>query len=154
MRFQAELESHGRTATGVEVPEGIVDALGAGRRPPVRATINGYTWRTSVASMGGRFLLGVNAEARAGAGVSAGDLLEVDVEHDPDPRTMAVPEDLAAALADSSDARARFEELSYSHQRRYIEAVQAAKKPETRANRVTWTVETLRAESAERAQRS
>ena len=67
---------------------------------------------------------------------------------------MAVPEDLAAALADSSDARARFAELSYSHQRRYIEAVQAAKKPETRANRVTRTVETLRAESAERAQRS
>jgi len=154
MRFHAELESHGRTATGVEVPAEVVRALGAGGRPPVTVTVNGYTWRTSIASMGGRFMLGVNAQARAGAGVTAGELLDVVVEHDAAPRAVDVPEDLAAALADAPDARARFQELSYSHQRRYVEAVLGAKRPETRTNRVAVTVAMLRADIAERADRA
>ena len=154
MRFRAELESHGRTATGVQVPAEVVRALGAGGRPPVAVTINGYTWRTSIASMDGRFMLGVSAQARAGAGVTAGDLLDVVVEHDAAPRAVEVPVDLAAALAEAPDARARFQELSYSHQRRYVEAVLAANRPETRLNRVARTVEKLRNDIAERANRA
>jgi len=97
MRFRAELESHGRTATGVDVPAEVVRALGAGGRPPVAVTVNGYTWRTSIASTGGRFMVGVSAQARAGAGVTAGDVLDVEVGHDAAPRAVDVPEDLAAA---------------------------------------------------------
>jgi len=153
MRFRAELESHGRIATGVDVPAEVVRALGAGGQPPVAVTVNGYTWRTSIASTGGRFMVGVSAQARAGAGVTAGDVLDVEVGHDAAPRAVDVPEDLAAALAEAPDARARFDELSYSHQRRYVEAVLAAKRPETRLNRVGRTVEMLRADIAERANR-
>lgn len=86
MRFRAELESHGRTATGVDVPAEVVRALGAGGQPPVAVTVNGYTWRTSIASTGGRFMVGVSAQARAGAGVTAGDVLDVEVGHDAAPR--------------------------------------------------------------------
>ncbi len=151
MRFRATLEVNGRTATGVEVPEEVVTALGAGRRPPVSVTVNGYTWRTSVASMGGRFMIGVSAQARAGAGVTADDVLEVEVEHDTAPREVEVADDLAAALAAAPAARARFEALAYSHQRRYVEAVEATKRPQTRANRIAKTIEALEADAATRA---
>ncbi|MEO9150754.1 MAG: YdeI/OmpD-associated family protein [Lapillicoccus sp.] len=140
MRFRAELEAHGRTATGVAVPEEVIAALGAGRRAPVRATINGYTWRTSIGAMGGRALVGVNAEARTGAGVVAGEVVEIDLEHDPEPRTIEVPPDLAAALSASPVAAAAFAALSHSNRRRHVEAVLAAKRPETRSNRVAATV--------------
>ncbi len=148
MMFRATLQANGRTATGVEVPEEVVTALGAGRRPPVSVTVNGYTWRTSIASMGGRFMIGISAQARAGAGVTAGDVIEVDVEHDTAPREVDVADDLAAALAAAPAARARFEALPYSHQRRYVEAVEATKKPQTRANRIARAIETLEADPA------
>ncbi|MEO7060418.1 MAG: YdeI/OmpD-associated family protein [Lapillicoccus sp.] len=143
MRFRAELETHGRTATGVEVPEEVIAALGAGRRAPVRATVNGYTWRTSIGAMGGRALVGVNATARAGAGVAGGDVIEMDLEHDTEPRTVEVPADLADALAAAPTAQANFVKLSYSHQRAHVEAVLAPKKAETRAKRVATTVADL-----------
>ncbi len=63
--FRAVIEAHGKTATGIEVPASVVEALGSGKRPKVRATVAGYTYQSSVASMGARFLLGVSAEVRA-----------------------------------------------------------------------------------------
>lgn len=143
MRFSAELEAHGKTATGVEVPEEVIAGLGAGRRAPVRATINGYSWRTSIGAMGGRALVGVNAEARAGAGVAAGDVVDVELEHDTEPRMIEVPPDLAAALAASPAAAEAFERLSHSNQRRHVEGVLSARKPETRSSRITATVSRL-----------
>jgi hypothetical protein len=136
MDFTAPLESHGRTATGFVVPDEVVEALGAGRRPKVAATLNGHTWRTSIAPMGGRFLLGVSAAVRDAAGVAAGETHTVTVEVDDAPRTVDVPPDLAEALAASPEAGAAWQALSYSHQRRHAEAVLAARKPETRARRV------------------
>ena len=76
-KFRAKLELAGKTATGMEVPAKVVDILGAGKRPPVRVTINGYTYRNTVAVYGGRFLLGVSAQNREGARVAAGDVVDV-----------------------------------------------------------------------------
>ncbi len=144
MRFRAVLELHGKTATGVEVPPEVVESLGAGKRPPVTVTVNGHPWRSTVAPMGGRFLLGVSAENREAAGVAAGDELDVEVELDTAPRVVEVPPDLAAALDADPAVRARFDKLSYSHQRQHVMAVEEAKAAETRARRIAKTVEALR----------
>ncbi len=140
MEFTAPLEATGGTTTGFVVPDEVVAALGAGRRPKVAATVNGHTWRTSIASMGGRFLLGASAAVRDAAGIAAGEVHTVTVEVDAAPRTVEVPEDLAAALAAAPEAMSAWVDLSYSHQRAHAEAVLAARKPETRARRVASTI--------------
>jgi Domain of unknown function (DUF1905) len=98
VRFTATLELNGRTATGIEVPSAVVAGLGGGRRPAVVVTLRSYSYRTTVASMGGRFLIPVSAAVRAAAGVAAGDVLDVDIAADTAPRTVPVPPDLAAAV--------------------------------------------------------
>ena len=119
-------------------------ALGSGNRPAVSVTINGYTYRSTVAPMGGVFMLPVSAEVREHAHVAAGDELEVTVELDAAPREVSVPDDLAAALAQDSAAKAAFEKLSYSNKRRHVLSVEDAKTPETRARRVEKAVEALK----------
>jgi hypothetical protein len=111
--------ARGKTATGFEVPGRVVDELGAGKRPAVQVTVNGHRFRSTVAVMGGRFLLPLNAQNRAAAGVAAGDEVTVDIELDTAPRVVEVPPDLAAALDAEPAARARFDGLSYSMQRRW-----------------------------------
>ncbi|PZS26442.1 MAG: hypothetical protein DLM59_18325 [Pseudonocardiales bacterium] len=143
-RFRTALLLGGKTATGVEVPPEVVDGLGAGKRPAVRVTVNGHTYRSTVAVMGGVFMLGVSAEHRASAGVAAGDEVDVDLVLDTEPREVAVPADLAAALDADAEASRAFDGLSYSNRRRYAEAVEAAKKPETRERRLAETVAALR----------
>ncbi|HKD98540.1 MAG TPA: YdeI/OmpD-associated family protein [Micromonosporaceae bacterium] len=143
MRFHATLVLHGKTATGMSVPEDVVTALGAGKRPPVRVTINGYTYRTTIAPMGGEYLIGVSAEHRAAAGVAAGEEHDVDVELDTDPREVEVPEDLAAALAVNRAARDFFDTLSNSNKSAYTIWVADAKKEDTRRSRVEKAVEML-----------
>lgn len=136
MRFHGTLELNGKTATGVEVPAEVVDGLGGGKRAKVLVTLNGHTYRSSIATMGGRFMIGVNAAVREAAGVAAGDELEVGVELDTAPRTVDVPDDLAAALA-AAGARAAFDALSYTRQRQYVEPVEGAKTEATRQRRIT-----------------
>ena len=145
MRFRATLETNGRTATGIEVPSSVVDALAAGKRPPVRVTLHKHTYRTTVARMGGRFLVPVSAEVRKAAGVTAGDELDVGIELDDAPRTVDVPPDLAAALAEAPAAAQAWEKLAYTHQKEWARSVEDAKKPETRARRIAAAVEALRA---------
>ena len=145
MRFRATLETNGRTATGIEVPSSVVDALAAGKRPPVRVTLHEHTYRTTVARMGGRFLVPVSAEVRKAAGVIAGDELDVGIELDDAPRTVDVPADLAAALAEAPAAAQAWEKLAYTHQKEWARSVEDAKKPETRARRIAAAVEALRA---------
>ncbi|GIL35926.1 YdeI/OmpD-associated family protein [Phycicoccus sp. DTK01] len=145
MEFTTQLEATGGTTTGFVVPDEVVEALGGGRRPKVAATVAGHTWRTSIAAMGGRFLLGASAAVREAAGIAAGETHTVTVVLDDAPRTVEVPEDLAAALAADADAARAWESLAYSAQRRHAEAVVAAKKPETRARRVESVVASLRA---------
>jgi hypothetical protein len=143
VHLTTELVATGGTTTGLRIPEDVVTALGGGNRPKVSATVNGHTWRTSIARMGGEFWLGVSGENRAAAGIAAGDAVELDVELDTAPRTVEVPDDLAAALAASPAARSAFDALSYSHQRQHVEAVLAAKAPETRARRVAGVITAL-----------
>jgi hypothetical protein len=144
MRFRATVELHRKTATGIEVPPEVVTALGGGRRPAVTATINGFTYRTSVGSMGGRFLLPVSAQIRQDAGVEAGDEVEVDLEPDTAPRTVTVPADFAAALRGDDAARAAFDGMSVSHQQRHVLAIEGAKTEQTRQRRIEKALADLR----------
>lgn len=140
MEFRSTLMSHGKTATGVEVPDGIVAGLGSTKRPKVKVTIGDYSYRSSVASMGGVYLLGVSAEVRAQTGVQPGDELEIEIELDEEPREVAVPDDLAGALGRAPQAQAFFEGLNYSNTRRLVRAIDAAKTAETRQRRIDKTV--------------
>jgi hypothetical protein len=143
MRFHTTVELGGKTATGFEVPAEVVAGLGSGKRPAVSVTVNGYTYRSTVAPMGGRYMLPLSAENRQGAGAAAGDEIEVEVELDTAPREVAVPADLAEALDRAPEARKFFESLSYSGKRRYVLQVEGAKKAETRQRRITDTIAKL-----------
>ncbi|MET0134196.1 MAG: YdeI/OmpD-associated family protein [Kibdelosporangium sp.] len=144
MKFRAVLELGGKTATGVEVPEEVVEKLASGKRPAVKVTINSHTYPSTVARMAGRFMLPVSAENRTAAGVEAGDEIEVHLELDSEPRAVVVPDDLAAALDGTPAARAAFDKLAYSHQRRWVLSVSDAKTPETRQRRIDKAVHDLR----------
>src|SRR4051812_33582060 len=143
MRFRALIQAGGKTAAGIEVPPEVVDGLGAGRKPPVKVTINGHTYRSSIATMGGVFMVGVTNEFRRESGVAAGDTVDVDMELDTEPREVAVPPDLAAALDADPEARAFFDGLSYSNKRRVAEPIDAIKGAEPRARRIERTVADL-----------
>jgi hypothetical protein len=145
MKFRTTVELGGKTATGIEVPEDVVAALGSGNRPPVTVTVGGHTYRTTVARMGGRFLVPLSAENRTAAGVAAGDQVDVDIEPDTGPRELGVPADLAEALAHDQAARATFDDLSYTHRKEWVRWIEEAKKAETRATRLAKTVESLHA---------
>src|SRR5579872_7035272 len=144
MRIRTKILLSGKTAAGIEVPAKVVAALGSSKRPPVRATINGFTYRTSIASMGGKFMMGVPPEFREGAGVAAGDTVDVDLELDTEPREVAVPPDFAAALGRDAGARRAFEAMNYSNKRRLVTAIEAVKNADTRGRRIEKTVEQLR----------
>jgi hypothetical protein len=144
MRFSATVELGGKTATGIEVPDDVVAGLGSHKRPAVRVTIGGYTYRSTVARMGGRFLLPVSAAVREGAGVAAGDEVDVEVVLDDAPREVAVPDDLAAALDAVPGARVRFDALSYTARKEHVRAVEEAKAAATRERRIAKAVDTLR----------
>jgi hypothetical protein len=144
LRFRATVEQAGRTATGIEVPETVVEGLGAGKRPPVRVTINGYTYRSTVASMGGRFMVGVSAENREASGVAGGDVVDVDIELDTAPREVTVPKDFAAALKKDPSAKKTFDRLSYSNKGWHVQSVEGAKTDETRQRRIAKSIGVLR----------
>lgn len=144
MKFHTTVELNGKTATGIEVPAEVVSALGSSKKPAVRVTINGYTYRSTVASMGGRFMLPVSAEVRAGAGIAAGDKVEVEVEIDDEPREAIVPADFQEALNQDAAAKAAFERLSYSNKRQHILSIEGAKSAETRQRRLDKAISTLR----------
>lgn len=145
MRFHATIELNGKTATGIEVPAEVLAALGPGKRPSVRVTINGYSYPSTVGSMGGRSLIPVSAEVRGRASVSAGDEVDVDVVADDGPRQVEVPADLSAALDREPAARQAFGRLSYTGQRRYVLAIEQAKTAETRQRRIGKAVADLSA---------
>jgi hypothetical protein len=142
--FRATLELAGKTATGICVPDEVVAALGSGKRPPVQVTLAGYTYRSTVASMGGRFMLPVSAEVRERAGIGAGDELEVALVLDTEPREVAVPPDLAAALDGDPEARRFFDGLSYSKRKGVVVSIEGAKTAETRQRRIDKAVDMLR----------
>jgi len=143
MRFHATVLLGGKTATGIRVPPEVVEGLGSHKRPPVRVTIGNHTYRTTVAVMGGEFMIPLSAENRKGAGVAAGDEVDVGIELDSEPREVTVPPDFAKALGRDSKARRYFDDLSYSHKRRWVMSIDEAKTAETRQRRIAKAVEKL-----------
>ena len=144
MRFRTTLLQNDKTATGFRVPDDVVEALGKGKRPPVRVTINGYTYRSTVAVMGGAYMLGVSAENRAGAGVKGGGEIDVELELDTSPREVSVPADFAAALDAETSAKRTFDSLSNSNKSWHVLQIEGAKSDETRQRRIAKSVEALR----------
>ena len=142
MRFRAPVVPGGKSATGIPVPAEVVTGLGAGKRPAVHVVVAGHRYRSTIAPMGGEYWIPLAAEHRTAAGVAAGDEVDVDVELDTEPRTVEVPDDLAAAL--DAGTRRTFDALSYSNQRRHVLSVEGAKAAETRARRVAKVVDELR----------
>ena len=140
MRFHGTVKLAGKTATGIQVPPEVVTGLDGGKRPPVRVTINGHTYRTSVAPMGGVFMLPVSAEQRVAAGVAAGDEVDIDIEVDTEPREVTVPQDLGNALDTDPQARAFFDGLSYSNRLRHVLSIEGAKTAGTRLRRIVKVV--------------
>jgi bacteriocin resistance YdeI/OmpD-like protein/uncharacterized protein DUF1905 len=144
LRFRTTIQQSGKTATGIRVPEEIVEGLGSGKRPAVKVTINGYTYRNTVAVLGGAYMVGVSAEHRAGAGVAGGDEVDVDIELDTAPREVTVPADFAAALDAEPKARHTFDGLSYSNKSWHVLQVTGAKTDETRQRRIAKSIAMLR----------
>lgn len=144
MRFRAVIQLDGKTATGIRVPAEVVAALGSSKRPPVRVTIRGHTYRSSVAAIGRLFMLPVSAENRASASIAAGDEVDVDVELDTEPREVTVPSDFAAALDRDAGTRRTFDGLSYSRRQWYVLPIEGAKTADTRQRRIAKAVSMLR----------
>jgi hypothetical protein len=140
---QAEIIDMG-SAVAIELTDEQLDVLG-GKRVPVTVTINGFTFRTTTATMGGRRLVGLNRANKTGAGVEAGDRVKVTIANDSKERVVEVPPDLAKAMARSKPAKTTWAALAYTHQREYAEWITGAKKAETRERRVAQAVERLAA---------
>ena len=143
IQYRTTMHSIGRN-TGIPVPPEVLEQLGAGKRPAVEVSVNGYRYSGTVGSMGGLALISFSAERRAQSGIAAGDRLQVELAVDTAPRTVAPPADLATALA-AAGATAAFGALAPSHQKAHVTAVESAKTPETRMRRVHAVVTALTA---------
>jgi len=141
VRFETTMSQMGNN-TGIEVPPEVIEALGGGRRPAVKVSVNGFEYESTVGVMGGRSLIPFSSDKRAASGINGGDAITVDVELDTAPRTVEVPEDLGAALA-AAGLRDRFDALAPSHRKAHVTSVESAKAPETRARRVETVVTKL-----------
>jgi Domain of unknown function (DUF1905)/Bacteriocin-protection, YdeI or OmpD-Associated len=136
MHFTAMIQLDGKTATGVTVPDDVVAALGSGNRPPVLVTLNGYSYQTTIARMGGSFKFPVSAAVREAAGVRAGDQADVEIELDTAPREVVIPPALAELLDAHPAAKEAFGKLSYTNRNRHALAVEGATSEDTRQRRL------------------
>ena len=143
----AIMQAEGMNATGIVVPDEVVTKLGQGKKPKVVVSLKGYSYRSTVAVMGGKFMLPLAKEHRDEAGVKAGDKVEVSLEPDAAPREVVVPKDLAAALK-KAGALATFEKLAFTHRKEHVRAIEEAKTPETRARRIEKAVAMVLAKKA------
>ena len=145
MKFRTTIELSGKTATGIVVPGEVVAALGGGQRPAVQVTVGAHTYRSTIGSMGGRFLVPLSSENRNAAGVAPGETAEVTIELDTGPREVTVPGDLAEALAGDPAAQRFFEGLAFTYRKEWVRWITEAKRAETRTARITKAVQALRA---------
>ena len=146
-RFRVLLEKHENSeATGIQIPFDVERVFGTRARVPVRGTINGFPFRSSIFPMGGgRHFMAVNKEVRAGAKVKGGDTLTIVMARDDEPRIITPPVDLARALKANKAARAAWDKLSYTHRKEHVKAIEEAKRPETRQRRIDKAIEQLSA---------
>jgi hypothetical protein len=138
------VDQTGKTTTGIRVPDEVLAGLAGGKRPPIRVTLNGYTYRTTVGSMNGVAMISVSADVRAQSGVNAGDELDIELELDTSPRELTVPDDLRAAIDRDPKARETFDRLSYSNRQWHVLQVESARTAETRERRIGKSVAALR----------
>jgi hypothetical protein len=143
MKFTAELLKTGKNTTGIKVPVEVLDALGGGKRPRVRVTLEGYSFTLTLGAMGGKVMIPVSAERRAEAGVEGGERYEVDIALDTAPEEISVPEDFASAL-ETAGLRADFERLAPSHRKEQVRSITEAKAIETRQRRIDKALATIR----------
>jgi hypothetical protein len=144
VRFRTTILSAGKTAAGIVIPPQVIEALGPSRKPPVNVTIRQHTYRSTVATVNGQFMVGVSAENRARAGVAGGDEVDVDIELDTEPRAVELPADFAAALAAEPKAKAFFDGLSNSQRGWFVSGIEGAKTDETRQRRIEAALGRLR----------
>jgi hypothetical protein len=144
MKFRTTILQAGKTATGIRIPDDVMNALNAGRKPPVRVTVNGHSYRSTVATVDGQPTVGLSADNRAAAGVAGGQVVDVDIELDTAPRDIEIPTELAAALATDADAEQFFASLSNSQKSWDTLQVASAKTDETRRRRVQKSMQMLR----------
>lgn len=133
-------------ATGIPVPREVVESFQSGKKPKVKVTLNGFTYRTTVAAYGDVFMLPLSQERRAAAGVKAGDTVQVTLELDTEPRVVEVPDDLAHAL-DAAGVREAFERSSYTNRKEFARQVESAKAPETRARRIHKIIDAMKSKN-------
>lgn len=143
MKFRSHVEPP-EPMRGLEVPAEVVEALGGGKRPPVAITINGHSWRSRIALMRGRYLVGRSKANRAAAGVATGDEVEVEVRLDAEPRVIVEQPDFARALDADPVARSSYDRLADSHKREHVRSIESAKKPDTRVRRIEKALAALR----------
>jgi hypothetical protein len=144
MRFRTTIQQAGNTATGIRVPDEVMAALASGKKPPVRVTINGHTYRSTVATVSGQPMVGLSVENRAATGAAGGDTVDVEIELDTAPREVDVPPQLAGALAGDADAMRFFDSLSNSQKSWHTAAIAGAKTDETRQRRLDKSMQMLR----------
>jgi hypothetical protein len=144
-RATLETETPDNPNTFIVIPFDVEQTFGTRARVPVRGTINGYPFRTSISPYGGKHYLPVNKALRAGAKAARGDSVDIVMERDDEPRVVRPPADLARALKANPAAHARWRQLSYTHRKEYARAVEEAKKPETRLRRIEKTIADLAA---------
>ena len=145
MKFRTTILQTGNN-TGIVVPTPVVEGLGGGKKPAVVVTIGAFSYRSSIASMGGQFLIPLSADRRAQSGLKGGQEIEVELQLDTAPRVVDVPGDFQAALTASPAAQAAFDKLSYSHKSAHVLAIDGAKTPETRQRRIDGAIAKLLAE--------
>ncbi|MEP6676983.1 MAG: YdeI/OmpD-associated family protein [Ferruginibacter sp.] len=144
-KFQTSILTAGKTATGICIPDDIIEKLGAGKKPRIKVTLNGYTYRSTVAVMGGKYMVGVNAAVREASGVKGGDKLTVEIELDTEERKVSVPPGLKKALDKNPKAKKFFETLSYSKQKVHTDLIAQAKTEETLQRRIEKSISELNA---------
>ena len=143
LKFATILLAAGKTATGIKIPDHIIEELGGGKKPLVKVSINGFTYRSAVAVMGGACMVGVNADNRAGANIKAGDKIEVTIEMDTEPRTVEIPKELQLVLNKNAAMKKKFETFSTTRKKSLTVPIFDAKTEETKQKRIIKAIEAL-----------
>lgn len=142
MKFKTKIVQSGNN-TGIHVPDEIIERIGAGKKPPVVITLKKYTYRNTVAVMGGKYMVSLSAEHRTNAHVSGGEELEINIELDTEPRTVDIPQDLQKALNKNVVAKKNFEALSPSKKKYLVLDITSAKTEETKIRRIEKAIQSL-----------
>jgi hypothetical protein len=144
-KFKVKLQSHAGTEAAIlQPPFDVVEVFQRKGRVPVKGTIAGFPFRSSLMNMGDGHMMVVNAELRAGAQCKAGDTVTVLMELDEDKRTVDVPADLKKIIDRDPKAREFWPKLSFTHQKEYVREIEGAKRPETREKRIAAMMDALR----------